>query len=222
MGRRVDGRARRPGARSRSRGSRHCPRPRPGRRPVVPSARASARSAATSGSSPSGSEELPRSAPAGSARSEKGSARPTIVTGSPGSSRASPCTTAARRVAQPRRAGRVVRGSTVSSAAAAVSSSISVGRVEPPWRMSRPADASPSMSGSPSNRTGASNPAPRGKTRRLPGRIADPEPDRSLLRVAGSVAVGSPCRRRPWSGSRRRARSGGATPASARPVRRCR
>ena len=54
-----------------------------------PVAWAAAMSAAISGSSSGASDSVPASAPAGSGRSEKGRARPTIVTASPGSSRVS-------------------------------------------------------------------------------------------------------------------------------------
>ena len=57
---------------------------------------------------------------------------------------------------------------TVSSSATASERSISANRVDPLRRMSRPGGSSPAMPVSPSKRTGASNRAPRGKTRMLP------------------------------------------------------
>ena len=150
-----------------------------------PSARASARSAATSGSSAARSGPVPMSAADRVVQVGEGEGPPDdrhrVARLEPGLA----VRPVAASIAQPGSSVRRVRDRGPRAARPPPATlSISASRVDPLRRMSRPAGSSPAMPVSPSKRTGASNRAPRGKTRRLPGRVTDAEADRALLGIA--------------------------------------
>ena len=186
MRRRVDHAAPRPGARSRTPGWRHCPRPPPGRRP---------------GARSRGPRRGPRRPPG--RRGDGSGAGPEVGAGGVGEVGEGECPADDRDRVARLEPGLAIRpmAAPIAQPAAKVGASSRLLDLEQRRRRQRtvhlgrsgsiPRAGGPARTArrrpcpvSPSNVTGASNRAPRGKTRMAARRVADAEADRALLRVA--------------------------------------